>query len=229
MSSFSEIVVVLDRSGSMRSAKADHEGGLNSFIEDQKKLDGDVKFTLVQFDTTNPFELVYDRSNIQEVKEVELIPRGGTPLIEAVTRTVAHISDKLNKETTKPDQVVFMIITDGGENESAREFSKSGLKSLIEEKKDKQKWEFLFLGANIDAFGEARDIGVGFSNAINFKNNSPKAVANTYGLLSSKMGTSRRIYRAIDTSGISKEEADAQVVASNCYSFTDEDRAETVV
>jgi uncharacterized protein YegL len=229
MSSFSEIVVVLDRSGSMRSAKADHEGGLNSFIEDQKKLDGDVKFTLVQFDTTNPFELVYDRCDIKDVKEVELIPRGGTPLIESVTRTVAHISDRLNKETTKPDQVVFMIITDGDENESAREYSKSGLKSLIEEKKDKQKWQFLFLGANIDTFAEAANIGLTKSSAISFNNNSPKAVSNAYGLLSSKMGTSRRMYKAVDEMGISKEEADAQVLASNCYSFTDEDRAETVV
>jgi Mg-chelatase subunit ChlD len=213
--SYSEIVVVLDRSGSMDTAKSDHEGGLNSFIRDQQKLDGEVKFTLVQFDSINPFDVVYDRSDIRDVKDFELIPRGGTPLIEAVNRSIVHISDKLKTETVKPEQVVFMIITDGEENQSKREFTKTALKNLIEDK-TKQEWQFLFLGANIDAFGEAGSLGIKACNAVNFNNFAPEAVAATYSIMSSKMGTSRSMY--------SKGMNTAQVAGSGCYSFSPEER-----
>lgn len=223
MQNYSEIVVVLDRSGSMDAAKNDHSGGLNSFIEDQKKVDGDVRFTLVQFDTINPFELVYDRTNIQDVKSCELIPRGGTPLIESVTRTIAYLSDKIKAEAVKPDQVVMMIITDGEENSSAYEYSKSNLKNLIEDK-TKEGWNFLFLGANIDSFGEAAGIGINACNAVNFNNFMPDAIDASYGVLSHKLMTSRKMYTNGYSGGLNKSDIDAEVKTCGVFNFSDSER-----
>jgi uncharacterized protein YegL len=220
--SYSEIVVILDRSGSMWSGKTDHEGGLNSFVEDQKKLPGKVKFSLIQFDSVNPFDVVYDRVDIQDVQKFELVPRGGTPLTESVTRSVVHIGDKM-KSDEKPDQVVVMIITDGMEEVAPKdrkpEYSKDRLKKLIEEKQ-KAEWEFLYLGANVDAFIEADGLGITAKSALNFNNFAPQAVNNAYSLLNSKMGTSRRMYQA----GLSKADVDE----AGCYSFNAEERTQTV-
>src|SRR5687767_5131529 len=116
---YTEIVVLLDRSGSMQHGKDDHEGGLMSFVEDQQQLEGDVRFTLIQFDNVEPCEIVYDGVPIGDVDQIKLIPRGGTPLLDAVGLTIAHIAERL--ADAKPDQVVVMIITDGQEN-SSREY-----------------------------------------------------------------------------------------------------------
>lgn len=146
-----DVLVILDRSGSMQSAKADHEGGLRSFVNDQKQLDGDVRFTLVQFDTTEPCEIVYDRTPIADVKAITLTPRGGTPLLDAIGLATSH----LEKHT--PETVVCMVITDGEENES-REWTKPRIKQRVTDL-EKAGWTFLFLGAGIDAFAEAGALG----------------------------------------------------------------------
>ena len=94
-----DILLILDRSGSMQERKADHEGGVRSFVEDQRQLEGDVRFTLVQFDTNDPCEIVYDRVPITAVGPIHLIPRGGTPLLDAVGKAVAHLR---LRQTTEP-------------------------------------------------------------------------------------------------------------------------------
>lgn len=154
-----DLIVILDRSGSMVSHKEDHEGGLRSFIAEQRKLAGDVRLTFVRFDTTEPFELVYDRTPLSQVEEskLTLVPRGGTPLIEAVSRTLAHLEPALDAEPKH--QTVVMIVTDGQENESAREYTKADLQKRI------QSWEakervVLYLGAKVDEFAEAAGLGV---------------------------------------------------------------------
>lgn len=178
------VTICLDRSGSMQSGRDDHEGGLRSFIEGQKKQEGETIFNLVQFDTFDSFEKVFDGVNIQDVdtSTVNLIPRGGTPLLDAVGKTIALIEEQ--EKTDKSDQVVLMIITDGEEN-SSREWTKENLKKVIE--KHKNDWQILFLGANIDSFGEARSYGLNSVNAINFNNYESKSIIGAYNSLDNKM------------------------------------------
>lgn len=172
---YAELMVILDRSGSMQSARADHEGGLKSFVDDQKKLAGKVLFTLSQFDDHNPCELVYDGVSIDLVDKLELIPRGGTPLLDAIGKAVAHLLTRLNGQTEKPDQVICMVITDGEEN-SSREYRRAQIKQMVEER-EKDGWKFLFLGANIDAFTEAGSFGVGAGYSANFVNSGQSVKA----------------------------------------------------
>ena len=94
---------------------------LISFVEDQRQLEGHVRFTLIQFDNVDPCEIIYDGVPISEVNEIQLIPRGGTPLLDAVGLTIAHVAERL--KDSRPDQVVVMIITDGQENAS-REYKR---------------------------------------------------------------------------------------------------------
>ena len=197
---YTELMVILDRSGSMQSARADHEGGLRSFVEDQKKLDGKVLFTLSQFDDHNPCELVYDGVSIDMVDKIELIPRGGTPLLDAIGKAIAHLQIRLNGQTEKPDQVIVMVITDGDEN-SSHEYRRAQIKQMIEER-EKDGWKFLFLGANIDAFAEAGSVGVGTAYSAGFVNKGP-AVSAMYSHTSGNVLRSRMMC----TQGLSAEDA----------------------
>lgn len=161
-----DIVVLLDRSGSMQAQKSDHEGGLRSFVDDQKSLAGDVRFTLIQFDSENPCEVMYDATPIADVRDITLIPRGGTPLMDAMLKAMAHV------EKTAPSEsnVMFMVITDGCENGS-REASKASVQSRTKELESKG-WVFLYLGANVDAFAESQGVGIARVCATNFANNA---------------------------------------------------------
>lgn len=193
-----DILVILDRSGSMQDAKSDHEGGLRSFVEDQRGLDGDVRFTLVQFDTQNPCEIVYDRTPIADVKDVLLIPRGGTPLLDAVGRAVSH----LRAELPPNENVVVLVITDGEENDS-HEWTKDRVKSLVAELEGKG-WSFLFLGANVDAFAEAAAIGISATTSLGFSNaGGAGTVGAAYAATSSNILHSRRAMAA----GMSRAQA----------------------
>ncbi len=183
------IVTILDRSGSMQDAKADHEGGLRSFVEDQKQLDGEVLFTFVQFDTQDPCEIIYDAVPIDSVKSITLIPRGGTPLLDAVGKTLAHVEPK----TTPDDQIIVMVITDGEENES-REWKKDALAQRVKDL-EKKGWAFLFLGANIDAFGEAQSMGMGVNTSMGFANNHV-GTQSSYASLTSNVRSARTAYSA---------------------------------
>ena len=100
---YTEIVVLLDRSGSMQHGKDDHEGGLMSFVEDQQQLEGDVRFTLIQFDNVEPCEIVYDGVSIAEVDQVKLIPRGGTPLLDAVGRGINDLDANHDGKLTRSE------------------------------------------------------------------------------------------------------------------------------
>jgi len=204
-----DIVVILDRSGSMETAAKDHEGGLNSFVQDQRELAGDVRFTLIQFDSENPCEVQYDGVPMEEVQRCRLIPRGGTPLLDAVGKGVTHVRERLIREQRKPDLVICMIITDGEEN-SSLEFQKATVKSLIERCERDEGWKFLFLGANIDAFAEAGGLGVGRGASMNFANNAV-GTESMYASLTSNTLQARRL---------SAKGAAASVSAQAlCYSY----------
>jgi len=148
-----EIVVVLDRSGSMSSMKSDMEGGFNRFIEEQQKESGEAFVTLIQFDTE--YETVYSRRPLPEVPSLVLTPRGGTALLDATGRAVCHALDTIPSDHL----CVFLIITDGGEN-SSREFKRDQVKSLTKKCTAKRDWQFVYLGANQDAFAEGGHLGV---------------------------------------------------------------------
>lgn len=190
-----DILVVLDRSGSMATARADHEGGLKSFVEDQAKLPGDVRFTLVQFDSHDPCEVVYDRVPIGDVKDIVLIPRGGTPLLDAVGRALAHLSAK-----TDNAHVIVMVVTDGEENES-REWTKARVAARVEEL-EKRGYAFLFLGADMKAFGDANAMGFQIGNAVAF-DMAPSSVNALYQATAGNLMRSRSSYTASRTAGIS--------------------------
>lgn len=154
-----DITVVMDRSGSMSSCKADAEGGLNSFIEAQKAHPGEAIFSLVQFDTD--YEFVHKGVPIKSVPHCVLQPRGWTALLDAVGRAIVETGDRLERmnDDERPGLVVFVIITDGKEN-SSKEFTLEKIKEMIQHQQNTYKWQFTFLGANQDAFEAAGQMGI---------------------------------------------------------------------
>ena len=164
-----ELVFILDRSGSMGGLEADTVGGFNSLIKDQKNAEGRALVTTVLFDTE--FIFVHDRADINDVEpmtEKDYVPRGCTALLDAVGMTVKHIAGihKYARPEDVPSKTLVIITTDGMEN-SSREFSYSKVKQLIEKEQKKYGWEFIFLGANIDAAAAADSIGI--ARASNYK------------------------------------------------------------
>ena len=152
-----ELVFILDRSGSMGGLESDTIGGFNSLLEKQKKVEGKCNLTTVLFD--HDYELLHDRINIQAVSpltEKDYYVRGSTALLDAVGRTISKIEhvQETTAEEYRAGKVMFVIITDGMENAS-REYTTKKVKSMIEAEKEKG-WEFVFLGANMDAVETAR-------------------------------------------------------------------------
>lgn len=165
-----ELVFVLDRSGSMAGLVADTIGGYNAMIEKQKKEPGDAIVTTVLFD--NRYEMLYSGVDIQKVEPLtdkQYFARGTTALLDAVGKTIAAMDEKYGKlpDCMIPEKTLFVITTDGMENAS-REFNRSGVKALIEAHKEKG-WEFMFLGADIDAVKVAGGMGIGADRAVSYK------------------------------------------------------------
>jgi uncharacterized protein YegL len=157
-----EIVFILDRSGSMYGLVEDTIGGFNSFIEEQKKEDGEALLTTVLFD--NQCEILHDGINLKDVKILtnkEYFTRGMTALLDAIGKTINSVGNRLNKtpEDEKPSKVIFVITTDGYENSSI-EFTQKQIKEMIGYQTSKYNWQFIFLGANIDAVNVAESYGI---------------------------------------------------------------------
>ena len=170
----SELVFVLDRSGSMSGLESDTIGGFNSMIEKQKKIDGKCYVTTVLFDSF--YETIHDRVELSEIRPMtdkDYSVRGCTALLDALGSTIHHIAQihKYAREEDVPEHVTFVIMTDGMENAS-HEYSSSKVKSMIEHEKEKYGWEFLFLGANIDAVETASRYGIGSTRAANYSSSS---------------------------------------------------------
>lgn len=156
---FSDVTVVLDRSGSMETCRTDAEGGVNTFIEEQKTHPGECAFSLVEFDTE--YNFVHKAKPVAEVGRYTLVPRGNTALLDAVGRAINETGERLAalKEEDRPSLVVFVIVTDGKENAS-KEFNRAQIKEMIERQQRDYNWQFTFLGANQDAFAEAGSLGI---------------------------------------------------------------------
>lgn len=166
-----EIVCIIDRSGSMASIRTDAIGGFNTFLGAQKKLLGTASVTLILFDNEyeTPIQNV-DIKSVDPLTEKTFVPRGSTALLDAVGRTINEVGTRLAnmQEQDRPEKVIVSILTDGLENAS-REFSRSKIKEMVEHQRDKYKWEFVFLAANQDAFAEAGSIGISKNMAVNFE------------------------------------------------------------
>ncbi len=169
--SLTELVFILDRSGSMAHLESDTIGGYNSFIEKQKKEQGTATVTTVLFD--DKFELIHENADITKVKpltEKEYYARGMTALFDAIGKTVNLVGNrhKFAPSDQVPGKTMVIIITDGCEN-SSREYNLSAVKAIIERQKERFGWEFLFLGANMDAISAAGYIGISADRAATYK------------------------------------------------------------
>lgn len=166
-----EMVAILDRSGSMADKMEDLIGGINEILE-QQRSEGKRTVTMASFD--NHYELIYDGVDINDVKPLDkttIFPRGSTALLDAVGKTIHTIKNRLDsRKTGLPEKIMVMITTDGLENASC-EYTKEKVKSLVTEL-EKENWEFIFLGANMDSFSEAGHLGMDMSRAANFQNNA---------------------------------------------------------
>src|SRR5574344_1452954 len=165
-----EIIFILDRSGSMCGLEADTIGGFNSMIEKQKKADGEAIISTVLFDNTS--EVIHDRVNVRDIKPLtdeDYTVRGCTALLDAIGGAIHHIGNvhKYARAEDVPEHTMFVITTDGMENASRR-YDSEKVKMMIERQKEKYGWEFLFLGANIDAVETARHFGISEDRAVNF-------------------------------------------------------------
>ena len=166
-----ELVFILDRSGSMSGLERDTIGGFNSMIEKQKKEAGEAVVSTVLFD--NESVVIHDRlplSKVPHMTEEEYFTRGCTALLDALGGAIHHIGNvhKYARKEDVPEKTMFIITTDGYENASRR-YDYHKVRRMIERQKEKYGWEFLFLGANIDAAAEAKRFGIDADRAVNYK------------------------------------------------------------
>jgi uncharacterized protein YegL len=165
-----ELVFLLDRSGSMSGLEHDTIGGFNGMIQKQRLLEGEVRVSTILFD--DRFEVLHNRVSIETIAPLtdrEYYVRGSTALLDAIGRSIRHIRKIRDCQTEKErmSKVLFVITTDGMENAS-REFSADYVKLLVERMQEKEQWEFLFLGANIDAIAAANQMGIRADRSANY-------------------------------------------------------------
>lgn len=175
-------LIIMDRSGSMAfppNFRTDMEGGINTFLEEQKKVPGKCRVNFVQFD--NEYEEVFTNMKLKEVPTIQLQPRGSTALLDAMGKSISNLKahiDSLPKDK-KPDKILVTIITDGEEN-SSREWNRDRVFKLVTQCTN-DGWEFTFLGANQDAIKEAQKMGVSVASAMTY---APEAAVATMDYLS---------------------------------------------
>lgn len=188
-SDLTDVTVVLDRSGSMGSCRVEAENGLKHFIAEQAKQPGECLFTLVQFDSE--YEFICRGVPIKQAPDFVLVPRGMTALNDAVGRAINETGQRLAAmpEDQRPGLVVFVILTDGLENAS-HEFNRARVRQMIEHQRTAYSWQFTFLGANMDAEGEAASLGIDASSSASY---SVAASQSAFGAASSNVSRMRAV------------------------------------
>lgn len=211
-----EIVFILDRSGSMSGLEKDTIGGYNSLIEKQKKEDGEVIISTVLFDDT--CEVLHDREDLNDISPMTdetYYVRGCTALLDALGGAIHHIGNvhKYSKEKDRPEKTLFIITTDGQENAS-KHYNYRRVRRMVQRQQEMFGWEFLFLGANIDAISEAAKVGIRAERAVNYECDSEGTEVN-YRVLSNTVSRVRQcsaqeMEQALDASWKLEIEADYQ-------------------
>lgn len=171
---YTDIILVLDRSGSMQQVRDDTIGGFNSFLADQQKVGGEATITLVQFNDV--IEVLYSAMPIANAKPLTretFVPSSVTALLDAIGFTITEAGKRLEalSESQRPEKVIFVVLTDGLENSSSK-FDAHQVNDLITHQRDVYKWEFLFLGANQDAITTASQMGIQGAHAMTYAANS---------------------------------------------------------
>lgn len=166
-----ELVFILDRSGSMQGLESDTIGGFNSLLEKQKRQPGEALVSTVLFDSQS--DVLHDRvklSSVRPITDRDYFVRGCTALLDAVGGAIRHIGNihKYARPEDVPEHTLFLVITDGMENASHR-YTARQVREMILRQKERYGWEFLFLGANIDAVETAGDLGIGADRAVNYR------------------------------------------------------------
>jgi hypothetical protein len=207
---YTHLSVILDRTGSMETIRDDTIGGFNAFLNEQKDAPGYATLTLVQFDSQDPYEVLHRFAAVTAVPELTratFVPRASTPLLDAIGRGINDLEQSLLQmpEAVRPARVVMVIITDGQENAS-REFRKEQIARMIKEKQEKLDWQFVFLSADLNAIGDALDVGMRAAAAMAFDKDAQ-------GTRAAFAATSRHV--------VAYRMAEAPSIA-----FTEEDRAE---
>jgi hypothetical protein len=202
---YTDIIIVLDRSGSMQSVMHDTIGGFNHFLQSQQEAPGEATITLIQFD--DQYEGVYRGLAIKDAEPLTpatFVPRGSTALLDAIGRTIEETGARLAAldESERPEKVLFVIVTDGFENAS-RKYTRDQVNDLIAQQRDTYKWEFVFLGANQDAISTASSMGIGAANALTYAANSGGVRAAMASL--SKNAVSYRVGATMDASFTSED------------------------
>lgn len=203
-----ELIFILDKSGSMSGLESDTIGGYNAMLKKQQEAPGEVIVTTVLFD--DKYEILHDRTNIKGIRpitEKEYYIGGLTALLDAIGKTINKIVNA-TKHTAiehQAEKVIFVITTDGMENAS-REYSHEKVKEMIEKQKEKYDWEFIFLGANIDAVSTARDLGISEDRAANYHADGEGTILN-YNVVSEAI-INLRANKKVDASWKEKIEDD---------------------
>ena len=203
-----ELVFIMDRSGSMAGLEADTIGGFNGLLEKQKKETGEALVSVVLFDDRT--EVLYDRVDIRKVEPMndsQYYVRGCTALLDAVGGAIHHIKNvhRYAREEDVPEKTLFIITTDGMENASCR-YSYEQVRQMVEHEKEKYHWEFLFLGANMDAVRVAGRFGIRPNRAVNYENDRVGTRLN-YEVMSQAVSFARMSESATDMEDALDDEA----------------------
>lgn len=184
------ICLILDRSGSMGGRENDVINGVNTFIADQKKLPDPASIAFVRFDSEaiERFRSMASLAECQPLNRDEYSPRGGTPLLDAIGKTLEELDNDWFAE--KPDRAVLVIVTDG-ENNASHKFTKAQIKRMIESRQESGKWAIIYLGADVDAFVEASSMGISTQNTANYKA-TPMGMRSMYAAASASVESVRK-------------------------------------
>ncbi len=202
------IGLLIDKSGSMESVKSDTIGGINSFLDEQSKVEGKCKVSLYQFD--DQYEITYENADITiapRLNTENYKTRGWTALLDAIGKTINNIGDNLSKLNSKdrPSKVILVIESDGQENHS-KEFTKSQIEKMIKHQTEKYNWSIVFLGANMDAISVAKSYGINANSTITYSATSI-GKHNLYNSLSDNMTKFRS---SSDSYSFSQKDRDLQ-------------------
>lgn len=184
-----ELVLLIDKSGSMASIKKGMEKALNDFITEQKALPGECNVSLIEFD--DKYDVAFESRPLAQVGNIDINPRGGTALLDALGKTINTLDERLVNTTDEnvPDVVCFVVVTDGEEN-SSKEYTGETIKKLLDEKTNALGWKFVYFGTNQDAIATATKFGFQAGNTISYAT-SAAGLAGTSFAMSSKMSAYR--------------------------------------